>query len=202
MPGILEARVDEGIWYQVATESTDDAELQSYTLRQSSLNAAGYHEIEFRLRYSHGRYTKTLALGKRSWLFDSIAPKIVERSEERHPEFWVVREIGSPESLTFEAQDPSTGAWVDWALANKCSVDFRWVDLAGNASEVIHFETKTADGSTTSVSDAIFGTESCDASGSDDASSGCAGGSGAAEILGLWTLGLWYRRRQKKHSPS
>ena len=202
LPGILEARVDEGIWYQVATESLGDTELQSYALNQSSLNAAGYHEIEFRLRYSHGRYTKTLTLGKRSWLFDSIAPKIVERSEELHPEFWVVREIGSPESLTFEAQDPSTGAWVDWALANKCSVDFRWVDLAGNASEVIRFETKTADGSTTSVSDAIFGTESCDASGSDDASSGCAGGSGAAEILGLWTLGLWYRRRQKKHSPN
>ena len=156
--------------------------------------------LEFRLRAAHGRSIQTLALGKRTWLFDSIAPQVLEHLANKHPRYWPIREVGSPESVRFEARDPDTGAWVEWARANPCAQEFRWVDLAGNASETVHFEIRSTGNTSVTLDDALIGEASCAASDSDESATGCAGGSGVAEILGLYAIGLWYRRRSGKEA--
>jgi hypothetical protein len=164
------------------------------------LHSAGLHTLEFRLRAAHGRSIQTLALGERTWLFDSIAPQVLAYPAGKHPQYWPIREIGSPESVRFEARDPDTGAWVEWARSSQCAKEFRWVDLAGNASETVHFETRSADHASATLGDVLPGEASCAASDSDESATGCAGGSGVAEILGLFALGLWCRRRNGKEA--
>ena len=78
--------------------------------------------------------------------------------------------------------------------------DFRWVDLAGNASETVHFEIRSTGNTSATLGDALPGEASCAASDSDESATGCAGGSGLAEILGLCAIVLWYRRRPGKEA--
>ena len=188
LPGVLEARVDDGLWYQIAKNQKPDGQVV-YELSQASLHAAGFHTVEFRVRYPRGRHIDTLKLGKRTWLFDSIAPQIIS-SEGSHPKDWVVREVGTPESVRFEALDPATGQWLNYqTISGTSPTEFRWVDAAGNSSEHVSLSIEE-------TSDSALNVESDETS-----SSNCATGTGAAEVLALSALGLWLQRRRRRKFP-
>ena len=127
-------------------------------------------------------------LGKRTWLFDSIAPQIISTAG-KHPRNWVVRDVGTPNQVRFEALHPTLGHWDRWeSIQETLPTQFRWVDAAGNTSEVV----------TSDIISAELGSVPTDSE-NDGGSTGCASGTGAAEILSILAFGLWGRRRKRSH---
>lgn len=187
LPGVLEARVNDGLWYVVQSHvSEDNTYPVAYKLDHGSLHSAGFHTLEFRLRVNRGRHARTIALGKQTWLFDSVAPKAFP-NETRHPADWEVREIGTPDLVRLETFDPDDQQWRSWdATRTKFTTAFRWVDAAGNASETTNWEPSLAP-----ANEAVGQSEKGNAG-------GCATGTGLSGVLGLLALGLTLRRRRSR----
>ena len=188
LPGVLEARINDGLWYAVGTQvSESDSSSVMYKLEHGALHSAGYHDVEFRLRYAHGRYARTLLIGQRTWLFDSIAPKAFP-NDLLHPSQWDVREVGTPEQVRLETLHPRVQEWRTWdSNRDSQARAYRWVDAAGNASAPLSWQSGSND---------TIGNQMAESDG--NAAGGCATGTGLAEALGLLSLGLFFRRRRRQ----